>query len=229
MGRTRDFSRCWIDRPRTIHDDAPTAERHRAAPPRTCAHSSCARHACSVPPDVRAVSSLRDLRPLRHTRTYLNFSSPFHQPPLLFHSDVLWVPGCDHAGIATQTVVEKDLARRGRPTRTELGRDAFTDEVISMLQICSARHVCREAETFKPLSWFHLQRLSYTAKFCAQTLRWPRINSVRLLTLALLIPAKVWKWKREKAGTIFEQMAALGASLDHSREVQLPLYRTWLV
>jgi valyl-tRNA synthetase len=43
---------------------------------------------------------------------------------------VLWLPGCDHAGIATQTVVEKELARRPTPlTRTELGREAFLEEV----------------------------------------------------------------------------------------------------
>ncbi len=38
--------------------------------------------------------------------------------------EVLWLPGIDHAGIATQSVVERDLARQGL-TRQELGRDAF--------------------------------------------------------------------------------------------------------
>lgn len=42
--------------------------------------------------------------------------------------DTLWLPGTDHAGIATQNVVEKQLAKSGR-TRTDLGRDAFLDEV----------------------------------------------------------------------------------------------------
>jgi len=36
----------------------------------------------------------------------------------------LWVPGTDHAGIATQLQVEKQLAREGL-TRTQLGREAF--------------------------------------------------------------------------------------------------------
>lgn len=35
--------------------------------------------------------------------------------------NVLWVPGTDHAGIATQTVVEKKLAREGGKTRHDLG------------------------------------------------------------------------------------------------------------
>ncbi|NNL71148.1 MAG: valine--tRNA ligase, partial [Acidimicrobiia bacterium] len=41
---------------------------------------------------------------------------------------VLWLPGTDHAGIATQTVVERELAREGL-TRHDLGRDAFVEQV----------------------------------------------------------------------------------------------------
>jgi valyl-tRNA synthetase len=37
----------------------------------------------------------------------------------------LWVPGTDHAGIATQLVVEKDLLRTEEVTREELGREEF--------------------------------------------------------------------------------------------------------
>jgi valyl-tRNA synthetase len=40
----------------------------------------------------------------------------------------LWVPGTDHAGIATQNVVEKLLAKEGK-TRDGLGREAFLEEV----------------------------------------------------------------------------------------------------
>ncbi len=42
--------------------------------------------------------------------------------------DVLWVPGTDHAGIATQNVVEKALAAEGR-TRQDLGREEFIKRV----------------------------------------------------------------------------------------------------
>ncbi len=38
--------------------------------------------------------------------------------------EALWLPGCDHAGIATQNVVEKQLAKDGK-TRHDLGRDEF--------------------------------------------------------------------------------------------------------
>jgi valyl-tRNA synthetase len=42
--------------------------------------------------------------------------------------EALWVPGMDHAGIATQVVVERELRREGIDRR-ELGRDAFVDRV----------------------------------------------------------------------------------------------------
>ncbi len=42
--------------------------------------------------------------------------------------NVLWQPGIDHAGIATQTVVERQLAREGT-SRVALGRDAFIERV----------------------------------------------------------------------------------------------------
>ncbi len=42
--------------------------------------------------------------------------------------NTLWMPGTDHAGIATQNVVEKDLAKIGK-TRHDLGREMFVDRV----------------------------------------------------------------------------------------------------
>ena len=43
--------------------------------------------------------------------------------------DTLWQPGLDHAGIATQLMVEKDLAATGQPKRTEMGRKKFLEKV----------------------------------------------------------------------------------------------------
>jgi valyl-tRNA synthetase len=43
--------------------------------------------------------------------------------------DVLWQPGTDHAGIATQMVVERQLAERKEPGRREMGREAFLKRV----------------------------------------------------------------------------------------------------
>ena len=42
--------------------------------------------------------------------------------------NTLWIPGTDHAGIATQIVVERQLAEEGL-TREKLGREAFTEKV----------------------------------------------------------------------------------------------------
>jgi valyl-tRNA synthetase len=42
--------------------------------------------------------------------------------------EALWMPGTDHAGIATQNVVERKLAK-DKKTRHDLGREAFIDEV----------------------------------------------------------------------------------------------------
>uniref|UniRef100_A0A5S6QX45 Valine--tRNA ligase n=1 Tax=Trichuris muris TaxID=70415 RepID=A0A5S6QX45_TRIMR len=67
----------------------------------------------------------------------------------------LWNPGCDHAGIATQVVVEKKLWRQMKKSRHDLGRDAFLKEV--------------------------------------------------------------WKWKNEKGHYIYDQLKALGSSLDWDR------------
>ena len=43
----------------------------------------------------------------------------------------LWVPGTDHAGIATQTAVEKMLARKEKVTRYDLGM--LRPPVVAML------------------------------------------------------------------------------------------------
>ncbi|HEY2230884.1 MAG TPA: valine--tRNA ligase [Xanthobacteraceae bacterium] len=43
--------------------------------------------------------------------------------------DVLWQPGTDHAGIATQMVVERQLMERQEPNRRALGRERFLEKV----------------------------------------------------------------------------------------------------
>ena len=66
----------------------------------------------------------------------------------------LWIPGLDHAGIATQAVVERGL-RKEKKTRHDLGREKFIETV--------------------------------------------------------------WEWRREKGGTILQQLERLGASCDWDR------------
>ncbi|MEI6099202.1 MAG: class I tRNA ligase family protein, partial [Alphaproteobacteria bacterium] len=48
--------------------------------------------------------------------------------------DTLWQVGTDHAGIATQMVTERELARTGNATRREMGREAFTLKVWQQKQ-----------------------------------------------------------------------------------------------
>ncbi len=48
---------------------------------------------------------------------------------ILLGKNVLWVPGTDHAGIATQTKFEKILKEEENVTSTDLGRDKFLDKL----------------------------------------------------------------------------------------------------
>ncbi|ALL76009.1 valyl-tRNA synthetase [Pseudonocardia sp. EC080610-09] len=43
--------------------------------------------------------------------------------------DALWLPGMDHAGIATQSVVERRMAAAGEPDRHTIGRERFVEKV----------------------------------------------------------------------------------------------------
>ncbi len=70
--------------------------------------------------------------------------------------NVLWQPGMDHAGIATQMVVERQLMEHQLPGRRDMGREKFVE--------------------------------------------------------------KVWQWKEQSGGIIFNQLKRLGASCDWSRE-----------
>ena len=49
--------------------------------------------------------------------------------------DVLWQPGTDHAGIATQMVVERQLMERREPSRREMGREAFLQRVWAWKEV----------------------------------------------------------------------------------------------
>src|SRR2546428_3894784 len=47
--------------------------------------------------------------------------------------ETLWLPGTDHAGIATQNVVERLVAKEGK-TRFDLGREAFVERVWAFVR-----------------------------------------------------------------------------------------------
>ena len=51
--------------------------------------------------------------------------------------DSLWQVGMDHAGIATQMVVERQLAAQKEPNRWEMGREKFVERVWQWRKECS--------------------------------------------------------------------------------------------
>ncbi|MCL4143826.1 UNVERIFIED_CONTAM: hypothetical protein GTU68_019328 [Idotea baltica] len=53
--------------------------------------------------------------------------------------ETLWIPGTDHAGIATQAVVEKKLFQEQGKKREEMGREAFLEEVFKWKEEYGAR------------------------------------------------------------------------------------------
>jgi valyl-tRNA synthetase len=73
------------------------------------------------PPNV--TGSLHIGHALDHT--YQDYLARMHR---MRGFEVLWLPGMDHAGIATQNVVERELAKEGK-TRFDLGREAFAERV----------------------------------------------------------------------------------------------------
>jgi valyl-tRNA synthetase len=47
--------------------------------------------------------------------------------------ETLWLPGTDHAGIATQNIIEKQLAAEGK-TKFDLGREAFVERTVAFVE-----------------------------------------------------------------------------------------------
>ncbi len=82
--------------------------------------------------------------------------------------EVLWMPGCDHAGIATQNVIEKNLAKEGL-TRHDLGREKFLEKTWAWAN----DHKNRILEQFKLLgASFDLSRKRFTLdKGCSDAVK----------------------------------------------------------
>ena len=62
--------------------------------------------------------------------------------------EVLWLPGMDHAGIATQTVVEKQLAVDGK-TKEDFGRELFIDKVWDWKRESGGTIGCADARAWR--------------------------------------------------------------------------------
>src|ERR1700751_2095300 len=78
---------------------------------------------CIVIPPPNVTGSLHMGHALEHT-----MMDAFTRRRRMQGYEVLWQPGMDHAGIATQSVVEKQLAVDGK-TKEDFGRELFVDKV----------------------------------------------------------------------------------------------------
>lgn len=71
----------------------------------------------------------------------------------------LWIPGVDHAAIATQNVVEKKLRKEKDQTRHQLGREAFLKQVDAFVATTKDRILAQIRSLGASLDW---SRLAYT-------------------------------------------------------------------
>ena len=89
----------------------------------------------------------------------------------------LWLPGTDHAGIATQMMVERQLVEEGT-TRQQLGREAFVERVWEwkrhyggaiLSQISASAHPSTGSASTSP--WTTISPLPSAKHSCASTSR----------------------------------------------------------
>ncbi|MDR3744699.1 MAG: valine--tRNA ligase [Acidobacteriaceae bacterium] len=100
---------------------SPAAESGAAAPQDTGENRSAAFTQLLPPPNVTGRLHMGHML----NQTEMDILTRWHR---MRGQRSLWVPGTDHAGIATQMMVERQLASEGS-SRKQLGRDAFTDRV----------------------------------------------------------------------------------------------------
>lgn len=77
----------------------------------------------------------------------------------LLEEKALWLPGTDHAAIATQNVVEKKLLKELGKTRHDLGREPFLQEVYKFLEATQATILHQIKKMGASLDW---SRLAFT-------------------------------------------------------------------
>jgi len=72
---------------------------------------------------------------------------------------VLWIPGTDHAALATQNVVEKKLMKEKNQTRHDLGRETFLKEVDDFVSKTQTTIIKQLHKTGASMDW---SRLAFT-------------------------------------------------------------------
>jgi valyl-tRNA synthetase len=93
-------------------------------PEAALARNPDARPFCMVIPPPNVTGSLHIGHALNNTLQ--DALARFHR---MRGDAVLWLPGTDHAGIATQMVVERQLAAEGNMSRRDMGREAFIERI----------------------------------------------------------------------------------------------------
>jgi valyl-tRNA synthetase len=71
----------------------------------------------------------------------------------------LWLPGTDHAAIATQNVVEKKLLKEKNQTRHDIGREKFMEEAWDFMKTTQATILNQTRRMGASLDW---SRLAFT-------------------------------------------------------------------
>ncbi|MGL6227367.1 MAG: valine--tRNA ligase [Thermoguttaceae bacterium] len=83
--------------------------------------------------------------------------------------EALWIPGVDHAGIATQAVVERQLFEREKKTRHDIGRDALIQRIWDWKNEYQARIINQLKEMGCSCDW---ERTRFTLDpLCAKAVR----------------------------------------------------------
>ena len=94
------------------------------SPDKTLARDPDAEPFCMVIPPPNVTGSLHVGHALNDTLQ--DVLARFHR---MRGRAVLWLPGTDHAGIATQMMVERELSKEGNIGRRDMGREAFVERV----------------------------------------------------------------------------------------------------
>ena len=120
--------------------------------------------------------------------------------------NVLWLPGTDHAAIATQMIVERELGRESLAARAGLAVKADPVE----------RNGQAEPAQQAPLAQLAEQGTGGDSQTKAA---WQREGQrVRLAMGREAFIERCWKWKEANGGTIRRQMERLGTSVDWTRD-----------
>ncbi len=102
--------------------------------------------------------------------------------------NVLWVPGTDHAGIATQVVVEKKIKREKGLSRHDLGREQFVNEVWNWKNEYGAQIYNQLRRLGSSLDWsrerFTMDEVPLTSLLSIWDISWARSNMNSLFSIS---------------------------------------------